>query len=101
MLRNPSNWSTDSKNQKSRQWKVKALYEALEDEIGIDKIIDHLITSEFWSSIPELQDPRIVEKWLLSMKEPFLCIEPFLVKIAKSEGLEEKLKLLTKKVRAQ
>lgn len=101
IFRDPNNWSAEGRNKKSRQWKIKKMYEKIEDEIGIDRVVDHLLESPFWSSIPELQDPKIVEQWLSRMKEPFLCIEPFLVDIAKAENLEEKIKLVPKTIQAQ
>lgn len=101
IFRDPNNWSVDGRNKKSRQWKLKRMFEKIEDEIGTDRIVDHLLESSFWSSIPELQDPKIVEQWLSKMKEPFLCIEPFLVEIAKAENLEEKIRLVPKTNQAQ
>lgn len=91
ILRNPDNWSGENKTDNSRQWKVKKIYEHLENELGIEKIVDHLMESSFWNMIPELQDPKIVEAWLSKTKEPFLCIEPFLIDIAKKEGIENSI----------
>ncbi|MBK26057.1 MAG: hypothetical protein CME70_18820 [Halobacteriovorax sp.] len=97
IFRNPNNWSSEERRKKtSKQMKLLNLFESLEEKIGLDKIVDHMLESKFWYQIPELHDPSLIDQWMKTMKEPFLCMRPFIMEIARKEGVEKDLKLIGK-----